>query len=292
MEFDQLRHFLSVVRWGNFSRAAEDIGMSQSALSRSILRLEEQLGRPLLNRQSRKVVVTEAGRTLELRARELLGRVEDIQTELSDDGQHGTIRVGAIPTIAPYFLPTRLRAFQSQFPSAKVVVQEDTTANLLRRLHDGEVDAVIAALPIESRYLQVETLFDEELKLLVSHKDPLALKEAVRWSDLEHRTFILMGEAHCLTTNVISFCHQRNMFPLTMERTSQLAMLQELVSLGHGVSLIPQMAALIDRSPERVYRSLAGVRPKRSVVLVTNPYRYASRLQNSFFEAMREDGRN
>jgi LysR family hydrogen peroxide-inducible transcriptional activator len=101
-----------------------------------------------------------------------------------------------------------------------------------------------------------------------------------------------MGEAHCLTTNVISFCHQKNMFPLTMERTSQLAMLQELVSLGHGVSLIPQMAASIDRSPERVYRSLAGVRPKRSVVLVTNPYRYASRLQNSFFQAMREDRRN
>jgi LysR family hydrogen peroxide-inducible transcriptional activator len=95
-----------------------------------------------------------------------------------------------------------------------------------------------------------------------------------------------------LTTNVISFCHQKNMFPLTMERTSQLAMLQELVSLGHGVSLIPQMAASIDRSPERVYRSLAGVRPKRSVVLVTNPYRYASRLQNSFFQAMREDRRN
>jgi LysR family hydrogen peroxide-inducible transcriptional activator len=288
VEFDQLRHFLSVVQWESFSKAAEEIGLSQSALSRSVSRLEEQLGRQLLERQPRKVVPSEAGRILETRARELLARIDDIQTELSDDGVHGTIRVGAIPTIAPYFLPTRLRDFQSRFPEAKVVVQEETTAQVIRKVHDGDVDVAIAALPIESKYLEVEELFEEELKLLVSSQDALAKKETVRWSDLEQRTFILMGEAHCLTTNVLSFCHQKNLFPLSIERTSQLAMLQELVSLQHGISLIPEMAVILDSNQQRVYRSLSGTRPTRTVVMVTNPYRYESKLLKSFLGAMRK----
>jgi len=96
-----------------------------------------------------------------------------------------------------------------------------------------------------------------------------------------------MGEAHCLTTNVVSFCHQKNLFPLSIERTSQLAMLQELVSLGHGVSLIPAMAARLDTSSERIYRTLNGTKPTRTVVSVTNPYRYQSKLLTSFLEAVR-----
>jgi len=287
MEFDQLRHFLAVVHWESFSKAAEEIGLSQSALSRSVLRLEEQIGRQLLDRQSRKVVPTDAGRILETRARELIGRIEDVQSELSDDGQHGTIRIGAIPTIAPYFLPAYLREFQNAFPQAKVVVQEETTSQLIRKVHDGEVDVAIAALPIDSKYLQIEELFDEELQLILSIHDPLAINDTVRWSDLEQRPFILMGEAHCLTTNIVSFCHQKNLFPLSIERTSQLAMLQELVSLQHGVSLIPAMAAKLDINPERTYRSIHGTKPTRTVVSVTNPYRYQSKLLASFLEAVR-----
>lgn len=287
MELDQLRHFLAVVQWESFSKAAEEIGLSQSALSRSILRLEEQIGRQLLDRQSRKVVPTDAGRILETRARELVGRIEDVQAELSDDGQHGTIRIGAIPTIAPYFLPAYLRKFQNELPEAKVIVQEETTSQLIRKVHDGEVDVAIAALPIDSKYLQIEELFEEELQLVVSIHDPLAKKQTLRWSDLEQRPFILMGEAHCLTTNVVSFCHQKNIFPLSIERTSQLAMLQELVSLQHGVSLIPAMAANLDTNPERTYRTIIGTKPTRTVVSVTNPYRYQSKLLNSFLEAVR-----
>jgi LysR family hydrogen peroxide-inducible transcriptional activator len=287
MELEQLRHFLSVARWGSFSRAADEIGLSQSTLSRSIQRLEEGVGRTLFDRQTRKVALNDAGKLLEVRAREILARVEDVQAELFDDGLHGNVRVGAIPTIAPYFLPARLKHFQEQFPDAKVYLQEETTSQLIRKVHDGEVDVAVAALPIDSKYLQVEKLFEEELLLLISSRDVLAHKGRIRWSDLEQRTFILMGEAHCLTTNVVSFCHQENLFPLSMERTSQLAMLQELVSLQHGVSLIPEMAARVDMRDDRIYRSLSGTKPTRSVVLVTNPYRYASKLLQSFIDVLR-----
>lgn len=287
MELDQMRHFLSVVRWGNFTRAAAEIGLSQPALSRSIQRLEEELGRQLLDRQTRKVAPTDPGRLLEARAREILMRADDLRSELCDDGLHGNIRVGAIPTIAPFFLPARLRIFQSRFPDARVIVQEETTAQLVRKVLDGDIDVAVAALPIEKKYLNVEKLFEEELLLLTNANDTLAKQPSVKLSDLGRRTFILMGEAHCLTTNVVSFCNQKNLFPLAIERTSQLAMLQELVSLNHGVSLIPKMAADIDLNKDRVYRSLSGTKPTRTVIIVTNPYRYASKLTKSLIDVMR-----
>ena len=108
MELEQLRHFLKVAELGNFTRAAEAVGLSQSALSRSIARLEEELGQPIFERQTRKVALTDSGNLLLDRARQILSLVEDAKAEIYDDGQTGRIRVAAIPTIAPYFLPERL----------------------------------------------------------------------------------------------------------------------------------------------------------------------------------------
>lgn len=288
MELEQLKHFLSVAELGNFTKAAMVVGLSQSALSRSILRLEEELGQPLFDRQTRKVVLTDAGRTLEARAKQIVSGVDELRAEICDDGQTGNVRVGAIPTIAPYFLPKRLQGFQQDFPHAKLIVQEDTTAELTRKLYDGVIDLAIAALPFDGKYLDVEELFEEELKLLVSTSHPLEKKASIKPADLEGQSFILMGEAHCLTTNVVSYCHQKTVFPLSVERTTQIAMIQELVSLNHGISLIPAMASVVDHSTDRVYKSFSSSKPTRTIVLVTNPYRFQSKLTKSFIQSIRE----
>ncbi len=288
MEFDQLRHFVKVAELNNFSRAAIDIGLSQPALSRSIARLEEVLGQPLFDRQNRKVVLTDAGNLLLGRARQILSMVDDAKGEIHDDGKTGLVRVAAIPTIAPYFLPERLRAFRKRFPEAKVIVQEDTTDNLLKKLSDGVVDIAIAALPIKAKYLQTDRLFDEELLLVVSAESPLASKKRIDSQDIEGLPFVLLGEAHCLSDNVIAYCQQKAIHPITVERTSQLAMVQELVSLNHGISLVPQMARALDKSDRRVYRTLHGSKPRRTIVMITNPYRYQSRLQQSFRDLVRQ----
>lgn len=284
MELEQLRHFLKVAELENFTRAAEQAGLSQSALSRSIARLEEELGQPLFERQSRKIVKTDAGYLLFDRARKIVSMVDDAKAEVCDDGQSGRVRVGAIPTIAPYFLPRYLRSFQQQFPRAQLIVQEDTTENLLKKVTDGEVDIAVAALPIATKYVDVEPLFEEELLLVTSKDHPLAEKKAIRTTDLEQFPFVLLGEAHCLSDNVLSFCRQKSFHPLTVERTSQLAMVQELVALGHGISLIPAMARARDGRNDRVYRSLTGQKPMRTIVMVTNPYRYHSQLVRHFQE--------
>ena len=104
MEIEQLRQFLVVADLQNFTRAAESIGLSQPALSRSIQRLEDELGQPVFERQTRKVVLTDAGQLLQSRAHQILAIVEDTKAEISDDGESGRIRLGAIPTIAPYYL--------------------------------------------------------------------------------------------------------------------------------------------------------------------------------------------
>lgn len=288
MEFDQLRYFMRVAARGNFTRAAEDLGVSQPALSRSIQKLEEELGQPVFERKTRSVSLTDAGVLLQSRAEQILTIIEDTKAEITDDGQSGRVRVGAIPTIAPYFLPDLLRQFSSEFPKATLIVQENTTDVLLKSCTQGEIDLAILALPIPAKYLEVEELFEEELLLVLPPDHPLVEKPKIRLSDVEPLPFVLLDEAHCLSDNIVTFCRQRSVQPVAVERTSQLTMVQELVSLSHGVSMIPAMARALDQSSRRVYRSLSGKKPTRKIAVAWNPYRFQSRLLETFRARLRQ----
>lgn len=287
MDLDQLRYFLRVAERQNFTRAAEELAISQPALTRSIQKLEEELGQPVFERKSRSILLTDAGTLLQARAQQVLTILEDTKAEITDDGQSGRIRVGAIPTIAPYFLPQVLRQFSKKFSKATLIVQENTTDALLKSCAQGEVDLAIVALPISAKYLDVEELFEEELLLVLPPDHPLNEKERIRMSDVEPFPFVLLDEAHCLSDNIVSFCRQRSFQPVAVERTSQLAMVQELVSLSHGISMIPAMARQCDQSNRRVYRSLAGKKPTRTIAVAWNPYRFESRLLKAFREHLR-----
>lgn len=288
MELSQLRYFLKVADHQNFTKASEELGVSQPALSRSVLKLEKELGQPLFERQTRNVLLTDAGRQFRTRAEQILALVEDTRAELTDDGETGRVRIGAIPTIAPFFLPHVLRYFRDRYPRAKVVVFEETTDKLLQRCKQGEVDIAILAAPILVQYLDTEPLFDEELLLVLPAGHKLTQKRQINLSDLSDYPFVLLDETHCLSGSIISMCRQRSFQPVSVEHTSQLATVEELVALGHGVSLIPQMARKLDTSDRRVYRSVSRPTPTRSVVLVCNPYRFQSRLAERFKECIRE----
>lgn len=288
MEIDQLRYFLQIAQAGSFTRAAEEVRISQPALSRSIQRLEEELGQPVFERKTRSLSLTEAGTLLQSRAQQILSLIDDTKAEICDDGQTGRLRIGAIPTIAPFFLPDFLRQFSAEFPMATLLIQESTTDKLLKACSEGEVDLAILALPIETKYLDVEELFEEELLLVLSPEHPLASKKNIRITDVEPLPFVLLEEAHCLSDNIETFCRQRSFQPVAVERTSQLATVQELVALNHGVSMIPQMARRLDHSPRRVYRELSRPKPTRKIAAVWNPYRFRSRLLMALHERLRE----
>ena len=213
MELDQLRYFMQVAKRGNFTRAAEDLNISQPALSRSILKLEEELGQPVFERKTRSISLTDAGMLLQGRAQQVLSILEDTKAEITDDGESGRIRVGAIPTIAPYFLPEILGKFSAAYPRATVIIEENTTDPLLKGCSQGDIDLAVVALPIQAKYLEVEELFEEELLLVLPPDHPLADRSRICLGDVKPFPFVLLHEAHCLSDNIVSFCGQRRSSP-------------------------------------------------------------------------------
>lgn len=288
IEFQQLEQFVAVARAKNFTRAANALNISQSALSRSILKLEDQLGQPLFERKPREVVLTDLGELLLEKAKEILQLVEDTFSMISEAERHGRIRLGAIPTIAPYFLPGLLRTFAERHPDISVVVQEDTTDNLIKRCSHGEIDLAILALPIIAKYLEIEPLFDEELLLVIPRDHPLASRDEITPEAVEELPFVMLNEAHCLSENIASYCRKQSVQPVTVERISQLATVQELVALEHGISIVPEMAYRIDTSDRRVYRSFSGEKPTRTVAMMWNPYRFQSKWAKALRQHLRE----
>lgn len=288
IELQQLEQFVEVARAKNFTRAAEKLNLSQSALSRGIQKLEDQVGEPLFERKPREVVLTDLGEILLERAKQILHLVADTSSLISDAGRNGRIRLGAIPTIAPYFLPRLLRSFTDLHPNISVVVQEDTTDNLVRRCSHGEIDLAILAQPIMAKYLETESLFEEELFLVLPQDHELVNADKITAGEVEKYPFVMLNEAHCLSDNIESYCRQQSVQPVSVERINQLATVQELVALGHGVSIIPEMARVLDQSDRRVYRSFTDNPPNRTVAMLTNPYRHKSRWIEMFQAHLRD----
>lgn len=282
-----LEQFVALARTRNFTRAAEELNLSQPALSRAIQKLEEQLGQPLFERKPREVMLTDLGELLLERSQHILKLMEDTFAELSEAGRRGRIRLGAIPTIAPYFLPSLLSTFAKVHPEISVVVQEDTTENLIKRCSHGEIDLAILALPIIAKYLEVEPLFDEELLLVLPVGHPLSASKSIAIDAVEGYPFVMLSEAHCLSDNIATFCRRKSVQPVTVERTSQLTTLQELVTLNHGVSIVPEMARKTDTSDRRIYRSFSGEKPVRTVAMMWNSYRFQSKAVKTLMECLR-----
>jgi LysR family hydrogen peroxide-inducible transcriptional activator len=288
MEMQQLRYFAKAAELGNFSRAAEACFVSQPSLSQQIIKLEQELGQPLFERLGRKVRLTDAGVLLKERVDQVLALLDDAKARITDDPDSGKLALSAIPSIAPYCLPGVLEAFRREAPQVQLEVSEDVTQTALRRLSAGEIDLAILALPIQGANLHIEPLFSEELLLVMPAGHALAQRPRVTLNDLQDEPFVLLNDAHCLTHNTLSFCQQKQFQPLVTSRISQLTTLQELVALGQGVSLIPQMAQRLDHSPARVYRSLSGERPTRTIALVWHKYRFQSCVFRRFVKWLRE----
>lgn len=287
LDLQQLSNFVAVARTRNFSRAAEELSVGQSSLSRSIQKLEAVVGQPLFERKPREVVLTDLGELLLGRAEQILSLVDDTFSEITESGKSGRVRLAVIPTIAPYYLPEVLRDFREAHPNISVLVQEDTTQNIIKMCSHGEVDLAVLALPVEAKYLDTEPLFDEELVLIVPNGHPLEKKDNIKLVDVTEFPFVMLDQAHCLSDNIQTFCKRESLQPISVERTSQLATVQELVSLSHGISMVPKMTARIDASERRVYRSFSGDKPMRTIAMLCNPYRYESTWVKTFKDFLR-----
>ncbi len=288
MEMHQLRYFAKVADLGNVTRAAEACHVSQPSLSQQLAKLERELGQPMFERLGRGVRLTEAGRLFKRYADQILSLTEDACARVADTPDAGRIVLAAIPTVAPYFLPVVLTRFASECPKAQIEIVEDTTGNILRLLADGSIDLAILALPIQAKHVQTKALFTEELLAVLPSGHPLATKPRVGLKDLVTEPFVVLNEAHCLTRNTMSFCERHAASPLITAKGHQILTMLELVRLGQGVSLIPAMAVPKGPDEGRVYRSLSGEKPSRTIALAWNRMHYQTQLFKRFVRFVTE----
>lgn len=261
MELHQLRYFLAVARTRNFSRAAEQCRVAQPSLSQQIMKLEGELEERLFERTKREVSLTPAGELFRQHAERVLDEVEQARDKMREVRGllRGRVALGALPTIAPYFLPTRLRAFAAKFPGIEVVVHEDTTEQLARALLAKEIDVGLLSLPVERAGLVAEEFFDEDLLVALPAGHALAKKRALTLDDLEHEAFILMKEGHCLAGQALQFCRLNGFAPRVSFRSAQIETVMAFVAAGWGVSIVPAMAERRMAANGVKYRRLAGM---------------------------------
>lgn len=284
MEMHQLRYVVAVARTGNFSRAAEQCHVAQPSLSQQIQKLEDELGERLFDRMKREAKLTAQGEVFLRRAVRILEEVDAARREASDAQKllRGTLTVGVLPTIAPYLLPAVLAEFMANFPGVEIVVQEETTARLLKLAQAYEIDLALLSRPINDDRLEVRDLFAEELLLALPPEHPLTRKRSVTLADVQSERLIVMKEGHCLGDQVLGFCERRDLKPNISFRSAQLETIQALVCSGLGISLIPAMAARADRKDLPVYRSLAAPKPERIIAACWPKQRTLNRAGGEF----------
>jgi LysR family hydrogen peroxide-inducible transcriptional activator len=288
MELYQLRYFVAVADNGNFTRASEQCNISQPSLSLQIKNLETELGHKLFHRLGRRAIPTEAGQIFLERVRRILLAVDDASKEMRDSPTlERRIRVGAVPTLAPYLLPPVLERCRTLFPNLIVHIHEDFRPDLVRSLVEGYLDLAIIPQPVKDLRLSVESLYSEPLLLVVGKAHPLAAKPAITARDLAEESFVLLGHASTLSIEIERFCGDHDFVPKLAHRCSQISTVKTLVALGPGISILPRIAVRPDDKKTLVYREIGGRVPTREVLIVRHLQRYQTKGTELFLQVLR-----
>ncbi len=245
MNLRDLRYLVALADTHHFGKAAEACHVSQPTLSAQIKKLEEYLGAPLLERRPRQVTLTDAGVRVVERARRLLKEADDIRevARVDSDPLGGRLRVGLIPTIAPYLLPRVAPKLRRSLPRLSLMLYEFRTGPLLERVREGELDLGILALPAETEGLETRTLFAESFVVAMPARHALAERKRLKVADLEGEHLLLLEEGHCLRDQALEVCSSISTDEDADFRATSLETLRQMVAAGLGVTLLPRLAA-------------------------------------------------
>ncbi|MFC0600148.1 LysR substrate-binding domain-containing protein [Streptomyces palmae] len=269
----QLRAFVAVAEHLHFRDAASAIGMSQPALSGAVSALEEALGVQLLERTTRKVLLSSAGERLAVRARSVLEAVGDLmeEAEAARAPFTGVLRLGVIPTVAPYLLPTVLRLVHGRYPDLDLQVHEEQTASLLDGLGQGRLDLLLLALPLGAPGITEIPLFDEDFVLVVPRGHHLGGREDIPREELRSLDLLLLDEGHCMRDQALDICREVGRAEGGTGATSAAGLntLVQLVAGGLGVTLLPRTAIPVEtgRSGDLTTGSFRAPAPSRRIGL-------------------------
>ena len=265
----QLRYFDALARHGHFGRAATACAISQPALSMQIKELEADLGAALFERGARQIRLTRFGEDFAGRARDILRAVDELGdlARASQERLTGRLRIGVIPTVAPYLLPRIIAMLAAAYDGLDVHVRETVTPRLIEDLMDGRIDTAIVALPVSEPALTEVTLFREAMLLVRPQTDagqPVPNRRA-----LSEMRLLLLEEGHCFRDQALSFCDLQPATPRDGLDGSSLSTLVQMVGAGIGVTLIPEMAVAVEtRSAPVCVARFKGPEPTRTIGMV------------------------
>lgn len=265
----QFRYFEALAREGHFGRAAEFCSISQPALSLQIRDLEDSLGAPLFERGARQVRLTAFGEAFRERLQAILQAVDDLD-DLARTARRqpfSRLRLGVIPTVAPYLLPQIIGDLLASFPGLDLNVRETVTPKLMHELAEGRLDAAIVALPIADPAFTEWPLLTEDFVLLRPQSD--ADKPVPDIDALKTMRLLLLEEGHCFRDQALAFCGIDASRPREMLEGSTLATLVQMVGAGIGVTLIPAMAVPVEtRAATVAVSAFTGEKPSRQIGMI------------------------
>lgn len=268
----QLRYFVAIATELNFTRAAEICFVGQSTLSSGLKELEDSLGVRLVERDRQHVSLTPIGEAVLDRAKGILAGADDLVDYIAAVGgpMVGSIKLGIIPTIAPFLLPKVLPAFRSQFPALQIGLREDLTHELIRRVMDHQLDFAVIALPYETDGLLVKQLFNDEFWLVARADDPALKGKELQLSAKLADRLLLLEEGHCLRDHSLQACKRTEIAGAEGIEATSLLTLVQMVESGMGIALLPELAVKggLLNGTSLVARPLTAPAPKRGIALI------------------------
>ena len=264
-----LRYFEALAQHRHFGRAADACAISQPALSMQIRDLEEMLGTPLVERGYREVRMTQFADIFVERARDILRSVDELGdlARASRERLVGRLRIGVIPTIAPYLLPSIIENLTRTYEGLDIHVRETLTPRLLEELSDGRIDTAIVALPISEPSLTEIPLFEERFVLV--RPDSEACAPVPNAEGLREMRLLLLEEGHCFRDQALSFCSMQTVRPWEGLDGSSLSTLVQMVGMGLGVTLLPEMAVDVEAQSAAVdVANFAEPQPSRTIGII------------------------
>lgn len=240
----QLGYLVALAQHLNFTRAAAACFVTQSTLSAGLKELEATLGTTLAERDRQSVLMTPLGLEVAQRARLLLAAAKDLAAlaAASAEPMTGTLRLGAIPTIAPFLLPRVLPGLRAKYPGLKLLLREDVSASLLQRLEGGQLDFALLALPFDTGDMQVRRLFDDEFWLVGRDDDPALKAKRARVTAPVAEKLVLLEEGHCLREHTLAACARTEASNASGVEATSLLTLVQMVESGIGLALLPELA--------------------------------------------------
>jgi LysR family transcriptional regulator, hydrogen peroxide-inducible genes activator len=276
MTFVQLEYIIAIDTHRHFATAAEHCFVTQPTLSMQVQKLEDELGIKIFDRSKQPVIPTEAGAAIIEQARKIISEKSVIGEiiQIKKGELSGELRIGIIPTLAPYLLPLFVQSFTKKFPQVKLIVNEIMTENVIQRLREGSIDAGLLVTPLQEKGIREHVLFYEELVAYVSKKNSVYKKNYLLAQDIDPNKLWLLEEGHCFRSQIVNLCELRKASKEGSHfeyEAGSIETLRRMVEMNDGITILPELATThLTKSQMQLVRRFKSPAPMREVSLIVH----------------------